>query len=224
MSGSPFQLVILDNDGVLVDSEPHANRVLADLLTGYGLPTTYEECVAEFVGASMGRVRLVVEARLGSALPEDFEAEYHRRLFRLVERELQPVDGVRDALDSINVPKCVASSGTHERIRRTLEAVDLWEEFGGAVFSSEDVERGKPAPDLFLYAADAMGVSAGRCAVVDDSPLGIEAANAAGMTSFGFASRTPKEQLAAASGGVFDRMAELPNLLRMPDARIVRGE
>jgi HAD superfamily hydrolase (TIGR01509 family) len=120
---------------------------------------------------------------------------------------------VVEALQAIALPVCVASSGTHERIRLTLTCTGLWDRFGGRVFSAQDVERGKPAPDLFLHAAAALGVAPGRCAVVEDSPAGVTAANAAGMTSFAFARLVPAARLGHATGGIFASMTELPGLL-----------
>ncbi len=208
-----YQLVIFDNDGVLVDSEPIAARVLARLLTGQGLPTQPQEAMRQFIGSPMDRVRRISEERLGHPLPEDFERRYYEALFACFRTELRPVQGVREALREIGLPRCVASSGSPKRIRLSLELVGLWEEFEGRAFSSEEVERGKPAPDLFLHAAAALDAEPSRCAVIEDSPLGIEAANAAGMVSFGFAGRTPPERLAEARGGVFTHMSQLPGLL-----------
>jgi HAD superfamily hydrolase (TIGR01509 family) len=208
-----FELVIFDNDGVLVDSEPHAMTVLTRLLGEYGLPLSPEECFSLFTGSSMGRVRRISEARLGRQLPPDFEDRYHDDLFARLRYSLKPIPGIESALTAIDLPKCVASSGTHERVRLTLEVTGLWSLFDGRAFSSEDVARGKPSPDLFLHAASKLGVSPERCAVIEDSPLGIEAANRAGMTSFGYAGATPEERLRNASGAVFTKMEELPALL-----------
>jgi HAD superfamily hydrolase (TIGR01509 family) len=213
-----FDLVIFDNDGVLVDSEPVANRVLAGLLTEYGLPCTPEESIATFMGHSMRQVRAMVEARLGRPVPADLEARYFEQLFAEFERSLQPIPGIVDALQSIEPAVCVASSGTHERIRLTLGATGLWDRFGGRVFSAEDVPRGKPAPDLFLHAARALGADPRRCAVVEDSPAGVTAANAAGMTSFAFARLVSVERLRHATGAVFADMRRLPALLRAEPA------
>ncbi|UCF21460.1 MAG: HAD family hydrolase [Gemmatimonadota bacterium] len=213
LGSARFDLIIFDNDGVLVDSEPHANLVLAELLTELGVATTYEESVAEFLGTSLPYVRSFAERRLGAPLPEIFERLYHDRLFERLRGRLEAVDGVASALRRIRQPRCVASSGSRERIEFTLREAGLWEEFRHAVFSGDDVPRGKPAPDLFLYAASSMGVPPARCAVIEDSPLGIQAAAAAGMTSFGYAGATAKERLAMASV-LFERMEELPFLLR----------
>ncbi len=210
----PFDLVIFDNDGVLVDSEWHANGILADLLCEAGLPSTREDCIAEYLGSSLSRVREIAERRLGRALPADLEDRYHDRLFEAFRTRLTAVPGVTDALGLIATPTCVASSGTHERIRLALTTTGLLPRFEGRIFSAQDVRRGKPEPDLFLHAATTLGIRAERCAVVEDSPLGVEAANRAGMTAFGFARMTPAERLRAAGGGVFTSMDELPRLLR----------
>ena len=212
---SRFDLVIFDNDGVLVDSEEHANQILSELLneTGVELGMTREECMAEFMGRSMTTIRQLVEARLGRALPTDLEDRYHARLFEVFATKLTAVPGVERALERIALPTCVASSGTHERIRRALAATGLLARFEGRIFSAQDVARGKPAPDLFLHAARRLGVTPARCAIIEDSPLGVEAANAAGMTAFGFARLTPPELLAEARGGIFSSMDDLPRLL-----------
>lgn len=213
-----LELVIFDNDGVLVASEHLANRILSELLTEAGIPTTPEESVRRYLGTSLPQVREIVEAGTGRPLPDDFEDAYHRRLFRLFETELAAVEGVREVVERVRaagIPTCVASSGSRERIRRSLGAVGLWPLFAGAVFSAEDSEvgRGKPAPDLFLHAAREMGADPSRTAVVEDSPRGVEAANAAGAISFGYAGRTPPEKLDAATGGTFERMEALPAML-----------
>jgi HAD superfamily hydrolase (TIGR01509 family) len=208
-----FDLVIFDNDGVLVDSEWHANGILADLLCEQGLDATRESCIADYMGTSMASVRERVERMLGRPLPADFEHRYHERLFEVFRTELTAVDGVVDALDRITLPTCVASSGTHDRIRLALTTTGLLARFDGRIFSAQDVTRGKPEPDLFLHAAKTVGVAPARCAVIEDSPLGVEAANRAGMTAFGFARITPAERLRQAAGGIFTSMRDLPILL-----------
>ncbi|HYJ70063.1 MAG TPA: HAD family hydrolase [Nocardioidaceae bacterium] len=207
-----MDLLILDNDGVLVDSEPIANRVLAGLLTEYGDPTTYEETVSRYMGTNLAYVRQVVEAKLGHALPADLERRYHDELFARMRTELTTVAGVEAALDAIDLPTCVASSGTHERIEVALKIVGLYDRFAGRIFSSQDVERGKPYPDLFLRAAEQTGVASASSVVVEDSPHGVEAAKAAGMTVIGYAGMTPAERLADADR-VITTMTDLPSAL-----------
>ncbi|WP_306323043.1 MULTISPECIES: HAD family phosphatase [unclassified Streptomyces] len=213
-----YDLVIFDNDGVLVDSEPISNTLLAGYLTELGHPTTYEESLRDYMGAAMHRVHDLVLERTGQRLPEDFDDSFHARVFAAFQRELEPVDGVGEVLERLSadgVPYCVASSGSHERIRvgHRKTGLDKW--FGDErIFSSQDVGRGKPAPDLFLYAAERMGVAPERCVVVEDSPLGVQAAVAAGMDVYGFTAMTPAERLAGAGADeLFDDMRELPRLL-----------
>ncbi len=211
-----YDLVIFDNDGVLVDSEPISNRLLAAYLTELGHPTSYEDSIRDYMGSAMHRVHDLVLERTGRRLPDDFDDVFHARVFAAFERELKPVAGVTGVLEKLTadgVPYCVASSGSHERIRvgHRTTGLDRWFE-EERIFSSQDVGRGKPAPDLFLYAAGRMGVEPERCLVVEDSPLGVEAAVAAGMDVFGFTGMTPATRLAAATQ-LFSTMGELADLL-----------
>jgi HAD superfamily hydrolase (TIGR01509 family) len=213
-----FDLVIFDNDGVLVDSEPHAQRITAALLTELGWPLSPADCNARFLGRSMAGIRALAEAELGRALPADFEDRYHAELFAAFRTGLTAIPGVARALEQITLPTCVASSGSHQRIRVALTTTGLFARFDGRIFSAQDVTRGKPAPDLFLHAARRLGADPARCAVVEDSPAGVEAANAAGMTAFGYAGVTPAAQLRHAAC-IFASMAELPALLAGPALR-----
>ncbi|MGI5437009.1 HAD family hydrolase [Streptomyces shenzhenensis] len=211
-----YDLVVFDNDGVLVDSEPISNRLLAAYLTELGHPTSYEDSLRDYMGAALHRVHDLVAERTGQRLPDDFDDVFHARVFAAFERELKPVSGAVGVLEKLaadGVPYCVASSGSHERIRvgHRTTGLDRWFE-DSRIFSSQDVGRGKPAPDLFLYAAERMGVAPERCVVVEDSPLGVRAAVAAGMDVYGFTAMTPSEKLADA-GQLFSDMQELTDLL-----------
>ncbi|MFJ1602792.1 HAD family hydrolase [Streptomyces sp. NPDC088253] len=211
-----YDLVIFDNDGVLVDSEPISNTILAAYLTELGHPTSYEESIRDYMGSAMHRIHELVQERSGQRLPEDFDDVFHGRVFAAFERELQPVPGAVQLLEKLaadEVPYCVASSGSHERIRvgHRKTGLDRWFD-EGRVFSSQDVGRGKPAPDLFLYAAERMGVAPQRCVVVEDSPLGVRAANAAGMDVYGFTAMTPAAKLTGATQ-LFSELGELADLL-----------
>ncbi|MFK0231939.1 HAD family hydrolase [Streptomyces vinaceus] len=214
-----YDLVIFDNDGVLVDSEPLANTILAGYLTELGHPTSYEDSIRDYMGAAVHRVHDLVFERTGQRLPAEFDATLHARTFAAFERELAPVAGAVDVLGALTaqgVPYCLASSGSHERIRvgHRAAGLDGWfeEEW---IFSSQDVGKGKPAPDLFLHAARSMGVEPARCVVIEDSPLGVRAALAAGMDVYGFTAMTPAERLAGATG-LFGEMKELTGLLELP--------
>jgi HAD superfamily hydrolase (TIGR01509 family) len=208
--------VIFDSDGVLVDSEPIGNATLAQLLTEIGLPMTTEDSMRQFLGRRFSSVEEVVAQKLGRPAPPELRERYYARLFASFERDgLAPVPGVAEALDAIDLPRCVASSGPHEKIRRALRAAGLADRFPEqAIFSAQDVAHGKPAPDLFLHAAAEMGFDPATTAVVEDSPAGVEAARAAGMVALGYAGRTPAQLLRAAGATtVFTQMGELPGLL-----------
>ncbi|WP_282703021.1 HAD family hydrolase [Streptomyces sp. CC219B] len=211
-----YDLVIFDNDGVLVDSEPISNRLLAAYLTELGHPTSYEESIRDYMGSAMHRIHELVLERTGERLPEEFDDVFHGRVFAAFERELKPVAGAGGVLEKLaadEVPYCVASSGSHERIRvgHRTTGLDRW--FDDArIFSSQDVGRGKPAPDLFLYAAERMGIEPARCVVIEDSPLGVRAAVAAGMDVYGFTAMTPAAKLSQATR-LFADMGELADLL-----------
>ncbi|KOG86313.1 HAD family hydrolase [Streptomyces varsoviensis] len=211
-----YDLVIFDNDGVLVDSEPLANQVLSEYLTELGHPTSYEESLRDYMGSAVHRVHDIIRERTGRQLPAEFDETLHARTFHVFEQQLQPVKGAAELLEYLvaeGVSYCVASSGTHERISvgQRKAGLDEWfeEEW---IFSVDDVGQGKPAPDLFLHAARSMGVEPDRCVVIEDSPLGVEAAIAAGMDVFGFTSMTPADRLSAATA-VFTDLGDLPRLL-----------
>ncbi|MGK5638327.1 HAD family hydrolase [Streptomyces sp. URMC 126] len=214
MREKPFDLVIFDCDGVLVDSERICVRVEAEYLAELGAPFTEAEIIETFVGSPPEVVRAAVGERLGRPLPEDWWKPYEQRYVDALAAELTAVEGVAEVLEELDVPFCLASNGGHAGIRRNLRTVGLHNHFDGRVFSAEDVARGKPAPDLFLYAARALGADPSRCAVVEDSRYGVRAARAAGMRSFGYAGGlTPAAWLEGPGTVVFDAMRELPALL-----------
>lgn len=211
----PYELVIFDCDGVLVDSEKLAVRVDVKVLAAFGLHLTEEEVVDRFVGRSDEHMRRELSAMLGRELPADWDAEFSHLYREALEADLEPVPGVIAALDRIKVQTCVASSGTHEKMQFTLGRTGLLDRFEGRIFSATEVARGKPAPDLFLYAADRMGVDPARCAVVEDSAPGVEGAVAAGMDVYGYAGGvTPAAKLAGPGVTVIAEMTELPAHLR----------
>ena len=205
--------VIFDCDGVLVDSEPAANAVLAELITDIGLPTTPEQSLATYMGRSWASCVEIVERELGRSAPEDFGARYRAGVRAAWERELRPIPGVVDALDAIDLPNCVASSGEHERMLLTLGLTSLLPRFEGRLFSATEVEHGKPAPDLFLHAASRMGFDPATTVVVEDTVPGVQAGRAAGMRVLAFARLVPAADLAGAGGEIFDDMRDLPGLL-----------
>jgi HAD superfamily hydrolase (TIGR01509 family) len=205
-------LVIFDCDGVLVDSDRISLRIQADALTAIGLPTSYEDCVRDYLGIGMDATLEIVEHRLGRPLPAGWLQGLDAAVTARFETELERVPGVEAALDRIAYATCVASGGTHAKMRVTLGLTGLYERFQGRIYSVEEVTRGKPAPDLFLHAAAQMNAPPERCVVVEDSPAGVAAAKAAGMPALGFAAETPSERLMQADA-VFRDMRELPALI-----------
>ena len=207
-----FDLVIFDCDGVLVDSERLVVRTEAEILTSLGWPLTEADVVERFVGRSAASMHQEIERQLGRSI--DWDAEFESQYRLAFERELAPVPGVVDALDRIPIPNCVASSGSHDRIRLTLGLTGLFARFEGRIFSVDDVAEGKPAPDIFLHAAEQMGTPPHRCAVVEDSISGVVAGLAAGMAVFAFAGGvTGSTQLSIGSAVVFEDMRDLPVVL-----------
>jgi len=216
----PVELVIFDCDGVLVDSERLSVRVESRLLTELGWPLTEQDVLERFVGRSDAHMKAEIEAALGRAVPEWDEA-YRTALHEAFHAELVAVDGVLGALDELDrsgTATCVASSGTHDKMAVTLGLTGLHDRFAGRIYSATEVANAKPAPDLFLHAAAALGVDPGRCAVVEDSRYGVAAARAAGMAAFGYAGGlTPAAWLEGPGTVVFDDMATLPGLLGLAD-------
>jgi HAD superfamily hydrolase (TIGR01509 family) len=209
-----FDLVIFDCDGVLVDSEPIAIRVEAGILGRLGMPLSEAEIVERFVGRSPSVMRAAVAEHLGRPLTPDWDAEFHHLYAAAYEAELEPVAGIEDALDEITLATCVASSSEPDSLRHKLELTGLYDRFADRIFSASEVRHGKPAPDLFLLAAERMGVTPEACAVVEDSRFGVEAARAAGMDVFAYAgSVTPAAVLEGERTTVFADMRRLPALL-----------
>jgi HAD superfamily hydrolase (TIGR01509 family) len=210
-----LQLVIFDCDGVLVDSERLAVRVEAAMLAELGWPLREAEVIERFMGRSQAFMAEAILAQLGDRLPDGWQDRLDRRYRAAFDAELTRVDGVDEALDRIAVPTCVASSGSHEMLRHTLELTGLYRRFKGRIFSASEVAEGKPAPDLFLHAAARLGAEPAACAVVEDSRHGVQAARAAGMRAFGYTGGglTPPERLAGPATVLFDDMRRLPELL-----------
>jgi HAD superfamily hydrolase (TIGR01509 family) len=186
MVASRFELIIFDCDGVLVDSEPIINRAHAQVLTACGYSITKEALVERFCGMSDSEMLDIIKHEWGRALPGSYAARVGEMIESGFRQSLAPIDGVAELLDGLRLPRCVASSSLPEQIRRKLELTGLLTCFGENLFSATMVARGKPAPDLFLYAAEQLRAAPTRCLVIEDSPAGIDAAIAAGMTAIGF--------------------------------------
>ncbi|MEE2694603.1 MAG: HAD family hydrolase [Pseudomonadota bacterium] len=224
-----YALVIFDCDGVLVDSELIANKVLAQALTNEGYHCTFQESILRFVGLDLKTIQRQVEQKLGKKLSRGFNDALRIETTRVFQKELDPVVGIESALAGIHFPKCVASSGTREKIHLCLNLTGLSDYFPDTrIFSAEQVPRGKPAPDLFLHAAAKMHANPSDCVVIEDSIPGVIAARAAGMSVFGFAggkhaSSQHPALLAKVGAVVFDCMATLPNHLKHVNPEKMKG-
>ncbi len=212
-----IELVIFDCDGVIADSELLSASVLIETLAETGLILGAEDVRREFLGRSFPTVARVIRENFGHPLPEDFEAEYRRRLLLRFETELRPTPGFQQMLQALHLPNCVATSSSPPRVERTLQLVGFSEFFNGRIFTASQVTRGKPAPDLFLFAATQMGVKPPAAIVVEDSAPGLEAAQAAGMKVLAYRGgahlrETPFELPPGIAG--FDNWADFPHLLR----------
>ncbi len=212
-----LQLVIFDCDGVLVDSEPISNRVLARMLTAEGLPTSLTLARREYQGLLLGDILAHAEAALGRALPEGWAERYERARDEAFDAELKAVPHAAEAVEAVKragLAVCVASQGRLSKTRLSLGVTGLRELFGErALFSAEMVPRGKPHPDLFLHAAATMDVAAAACAVVEDTPSGAIAGVAAGMRVIGNAADSDERALRAAGAEIVWSMAEVPGRL-----------
>jgi HAD superfamily hydrolase (TIGR01509 family) len=209
-------LIIFDCDGVLVDSEIIAHALLAQMMTDLGHPMTTAEAVQKFAGRSLVDTLSLIEADLGRSIPGDLGQRYGRLLLERLRRDLKPIAGVKAAIAALPFPRCVASSSSLERIRLSLEATGLASLFGANIFSASQVPHGKPAPDLYLFAATRMKVAPEHCVVIEDTALGVTAGRAAGMKAVGFtgaahATNDAARRLAAAGAcSVICAMADLP--------------
>lgn len=210
-----YDLVIFDMDGVLVDSEPIANRILHKYLSALGMPLGLDEMTRTLIGLSTPAWRRLVEDRFGVVMTDEQVARQKEEVHEAYKTELRPVPGVEQAILALRQPRCVASSSPPETIAVSLRLTGLDRHFGGNLFSASMVARGKPHPDIFLHAAREMGHAPARTAVVEDTVTGVTAGVAAGMKVFGYAgaSYSDPDALARAGATVFRAMDELPGLI-----------
>ncbi len=207
-------MVIFDCDGVLVDSERLTHQVVVDMLAEHGVALPFEEAVDRFIGMSMANGLVQLKALLGGELPTDFLPEMGRRTRAAFRAGLTSVPGVEAVLDGLRRPYCVASNGNHAKVNFTLGHTGLLPRFAGRIFTADDVQHPKPAPDLFLLAARSLGAAPERTTVVEDTPTGVTAAKAAGMRAIGFAAMTPAGRLqAAGADAIAHDMASVARLL-----------
>ena len=215
-----MDLVIFDCDGVLIDSELIACTADAEALSEIGYAITTAQVVERFAGVPADAMYETIEAELGHALPGDFKARVDQRILDKYRTELKPIEGIKDVLTRLEITKCVASSSSPSKLALGLVETGVFDLVYPHVFSTALVERGKPHPDIFLYAARVMGTDVSKCIVVEDSVAGVTAARAAGMRAIGFTGGShcapdhTDRLIAAGADTVIDQMRLLQDALR----------
>jgi HAD superfamily hydrolase (TIGR01509 family) len=214
-----FDLIIFDCDGVVVDSEVISCRVHAEVLTRHGYPISADEVCTRFLGRTARDTATEVERELGRPLADNYDQERRTALIAALAESVEAIPHLEQALDAIATPICIASSAVPEKIFTTLSRTGLYRRFAPNIFSGSQVKNGKPAPDLFLFAASQMSTLPERCLVIEDSVPGVTGARAAGMTVLGFHGgshcRPGDDETLRAAGSVatFDDMRQLPDLI-----------
>jgi HAD superfamily hydrolase (TIGR01509 family) len=209
-----FDLVIFDCDGVVVDSERIVFEVFGEFIRSLGVDLTEAETRQQFLGRTLAACMAIVEQLTGKPVPAGALERYTADRDRVLRERVQPVDGIRAVLETLTTPFCIASSGGYDKMGITLGATALMALFEGRLFSATEVAHGKPAPDIFLFAAKQMGANPSRTVVVEDTVNGVRAGCAAGMTVLGYVDLTPAPKLIEAGAATtFTHMRELPALL-----------
>ena len=211
---SNFELIIFDCDGVIVDSERIANEVFAKVLNEeFGFSLSLDDMFQTFVGYSSSQCMAIIKEMLGEEPPPHLESRYKEEINHALATSVTAVSGIENAITNISIPYCVASSGSYEKMHTTLGKTKLLNYFDGKLHSTTDVDRGKPFPDIYLYAAKKMGVlDPSKCLVIEDSPLGVKGGVSAGMTVFGYSELMDRNRLInAGAHHTFNNMYYLAN-------------
>ena len=205
--------IIFDCDGTLVDSEDVTNRIIAEMASELGITMTGDEATATFGGKTLNAVLYKMRELSGKEIPDDWLPRLIKKVSESWKTELNPVHGVRELLESLEIPICVASNGESIHIHQSLEMTGLRDFFDGDIFSASDIGVPKPAPDLFLYTAKKMGFKPEQCVVVEDSIPGVIAANRAKIRVYGLVKLCSAEELKNGGAIPFTDMRDLPALL-----------
>ncbi|WP_299555687.1 HAD family hydrolase [Seonamhaeicola sp.] len=208
-----YRCVIFDCDGVLIDSESIAIGVLVDMANDLGANLDFKESLINLKGKSLNSCMALISDLIGKPLPDDFEKEYRANTFETFKKEIQPINGIKEVLDNIKVPFCVASSGPENKIRLNLEVTGLLPYFGDNIFSCYTIKRWKPDPDVFLWAAEEMGFDPKECLVVEDSLSGVKAAKNGGFDVFGYTEHDYKDELKTLATKTFSKMDDLLRMI-----------
>lgn len=209
-----YKCVIFDCDGVLVDSEGITAKVIAEITAELGVAMDEAFILDTFMGKSFNDIMRYLEIQISGSLPDNFEQHYRQKTFAAFQTDLKPIPGIHSVLENLEVPYCVASSGPSSKIRHNLSLTGLIEKFENRIFSCYDIQVWKPQPDIFLHAAKTMGFEPHECAVVEDSPIGVQAALAGGFDVFIYQRHAQETNSVFQNGVVFNQMEELQRHLK----------
>ncbi len=209
-----YKCIIFDCDGVLVDSEPLGNQVMVDMANELGAAIDLEYAYRHFKGNALKNCIAQIAELVDSEMPLNFEADYRKRSFEKFKNEIQPVEGILDLIKNLEIPFCVASSGPENKIRLNLELTGLLPYFESKIFSCYTIKKWKPDPAVFLWAAETMGYQPSECLVIEDSPIGVNAALEGGFEVFGFTAHDYQNELEGKATRTFDDMLKLQELLK----------
>tara|TARA_R110002096_G_scaffold2186_1_gene11536 strand:+ start:2688 stop:3323 length:636 start_codon:yes stop_codon:yes gene_type:complete len=210
---SKYKCIIFDCDGVLVDSETLGNQVMVDLANKYGANIDLHYAMKHFKGSFIQACIEKIEKLATESLPDTFESEYRQKSFEAFKKDIKPIEGVKKVLDNLKTPFCVASSGPEHKIRLNLELTGLLPYFENNIFSCYTIQKWKPEPDVFLWAAETMGFKPNECLVVEDSISGVKAAKNGGFDVFGFTAHDYNNELQYEANTTFDSMYKLLGML-----------
>nr|WP_321233633.1 HAD family hydrolase [uncultured Psychroserpens sp.] len=210
---SKYKCVIFDCDGVLVDSEPIGNQVLVDMSNNLGASIDLDYAYKHFKGGSLKNCVQKIAELVEKELPVDFENEYRRLSYAAFEKHIKPIDGILDLVESLSMPFCVASSGPEHKIRLNLQLTGLMPFFENKIFSCYTIQKWKPDPAVFIWAAKTMGFNPKDCLVIEDSITGVKAAKSGGFTVVGYTAHDYNDELSEVSDYVFKSMENVKELL-----------
>lgn len=210
---SQYKCVIFDCDGVLVDSEPIGNQILVDMANHLGADIDLTFAMNHFKGSHFKECVAVISKLVTQPIPEIFEAEYRRRSLEAFEKHLKPIEGVTQVIEQLQLPFCVASSGMESKMKFNLNLVGLLPYFENKLFSCYTIQKFKPEPDVFLWAAKTMGFQPHECVVIEDSVLGVKGALKGGFDVFGYTAHDSNNELEGLCTKTFNDMSKLLKML-----------
>lgn len=211
-----YKCIIFDCDGVLIDSESIAIGVLVDMANELGANMDFKESLINLKGKALNLCMDIISKRIKSPLPVHFEQDYRINTFEAFRKDIKPIKGIKKVVENLEIPFCVASSGPENKIRLNLEVTELLPYFEDKIFSCYAIQKWKPEPDIFLWAAKTMGFTPNECLVVEDSVSGVKAALAGGFDVFGYTEHDYKNELQALATNTFSSMDQLTEIIILP--------